>query len=55
MTMNSDLLEEYLNALADRYDATELVELLELSTWDIIEMYREKIVEMPNLLYADRN
>lgn len=46
MSMDRELLEEFKLMLADRYTAVELVELLELDVWDVIEMFEEKIVEL---------
>lgn len=46
MGIDYDLLDEYKKQLADRYEASELVELLELDVWDIIEMFPEKIMEL---------
>lgn len=46
MSMDREILEAYKSALADRYAAEELCELLELDVWDIIEMFEDKIVEL---------
>lgn len=46
MSIDFELFEEYKQALADRYEAVELVELLGLDVWDIIEAFEEKIVEL---------
>jgi len=44
--LDRELLEEYKNQLADRYTAAELVELLELDVWQILEMFEEEIIEL---------
>lgn len=46
MSINYELFEEFKAQLADRYTATELVELLELTEWDIIEMFQDKVMEL---------
>lgn len=46
MSIDEEVLEEFKAALADKYEAAELVELLNLSVWDIIEMFPEKIMEL---------
>lgn len=45
MSIDSERLEEFLLALADKYTGIEIVEILELSEWDIIEAFRDQIVE----------
>lgn len=45
MTMDLDLFGEYLNQLAERYTASELVEEMDLDVWDVIEMFRERLEE----------
>jgi len=44
--MDTELIEEYLDHLEDKYTAEELVELLELSTRDILERFREECIEL---------
>lgn len=50
MSMDREILEQYKSELADRYNATELIELMEdcdlISVWDILEQFEEKIVEL---------
>lgn len=46
MSIDDELFEEFLKNLADRYTAVELVELLELTEWDILEAFREKFLEL---------
>lgn len=41
-----DLLEEFKARLADRYTAEELVEMLRLSEWDILEAFHDKIADL---------
>lgn len=45
MSIDDDLFEEYLQQLADRYTAAELVEEMDLNVWDVIEMFRDKLEE----------
>lgn len=45
MSIDDDMFEEYLQQLADRYTASELVEEMDLSIWDVIEMFRDKLEE----------
>lgn len=47
MTMDLSKFEEYLNQLADRYTAPELVEEMDLDVWDIIEAFRDRLEERP--------
>lgn len=48
MTMiDNDLLEEFLNWIADKYTAAELVEIMNLDVRDIIERFREELTEFP--------
>jgi len=46
MSMDIELIEEYLNHLEDKFTAEELVELLGLETRDIIERFREECIEL---------
>jgi hypothetical protein len=46
MSQNEDLIEEYLNQLADAYTAEELCELLGLEVWDILEAFRERCIDL---------
>lgn len=46
MSIDVELLEEYKLELADRYTAEELVELLQLDVWEIIEMFEDRIMEL---------
>lgn len=46
MSIDRDLLDEYKRQIADRYTAPELVELLELDVWEVIEAFEEKVVEL---------
>lgn len=43
--MDIKVFEEYLEQLADRYTASELVEELNLDVWEIIEMFRDRLEE----------
>lgn len=43
--LDDERVEDWLARLADKYTAIELCELLELTEWDIIEMFRDKILE----------
>jgi len=46
MAIDTELLEEFKNHLADKFTAEELCELLHLDVWDIIEAFQEKIMEL---------
>lgn len=46
MSYDYELLEEFKKELADKYDATELVELLRLDVWAILEAFHEEIMEL---------
>ena len=46
MSIDREVLEEYKQTLADRYTAAELVELMELDVWDILEEFEEKVMEL---------
>lgn len=43
--IDNELLENFLNKIADKYTAEEVCEILELDVWDILENFREKIME----------
>ena len=43
--LDYEMANEYLDAVADKYTAAELAEELDLDVWDIIEFFREKILE----------
>lgn len=43
--IDNDRVEVWLALLADKYSAVEIVELLELTEWDVIEAFRDKILE----------
>lgn len=45
--------DEFLKALMDRYETTELVELLGLSTEDIIDAFYERIMENEEALWEE--
>lgn len=46
LSMDIEMIEEYLNHLEDKYTAEELVELLGLSTRDILERFRDECVDL---------
>lgn len=46
MSIDREVLEEYKQTLADRYMAPELVELLNLDVWEILEEFEEKVIEL---------
>lgn len=50
MSTDTERTDEYMNDLAERFTAAELCEELDLDVWDIIESFREKIIDNPNLL-----
>lgn len=49
MTMDRELLEDFLERVADKFTAAELVDLLEdagvITVWDIISFLEETIIE----------
>lgn len=45
MSSNQELIDELMNRLADRYTAEELCDILQLDVWDIIEAFRDLIVD----------
>ena len=44
--IDRDLLEEFKQRLKDRYTATELCELLELTEDDLLDAFEEKVLEL---------
>lgn len=46
MSLDRELLEEFKARLADRYTAYELVELLDLDVWQILEVFEEEVTEL---------
>lgn len=50
MSMDRELLEEYKLSLADKYNATELVSLMEdagmIDVWTILELLEDQIMEL---------
>lgn len=40
-----DLLDEFKKRIADRYTASELVELLDLDVWSVIEAFEDQVIE----------
>jgi hypothetical protein len=46
--LDDDLADDFLKLIADRYTPDEIVELLGLTEWDIIEAFRDKILESPD-------
>lgn len=43
--LDEDRVDELLKAIADKYTAPEIVEILGLTEWDILEMFREQVLE----------
>ena len=48
MSLDEDRVDEHLRRIADHYSATDLVDLLDLSVWDILEQFRDKVLELDN-------
>lgn len=46
MSINNELFEEFRKHLADKYTAVELCELLNLSEWDLLEAFIDKVLEL---------
>lgn len=49
MTVDRELLEEFLERIADKFTAAELIELLEdagiLTVWDVIAVFEDELIE----------
>lgn len=45
MSTNDDIFEEFKARLADKYTASELVEILRLDVWDVIEAFNDRILD----------
>lgn len=45
MSVDRELLEEFKAQLLDRYTAEELVEVLQITAEDILEMFEDKVTE----------
>lgn len=43
--LDEDRVDELLKAIADKYTAEEVCEILGLDVWDILEMFREQVLE----------
>lgn len=54
MSKDQELIDEYLISLADRYTASELVELLGLDIWAILDNFEEEILNHKDLRNSDR-
>ena len=52
--IDQELVDMYIENLNERYTAEELVELLGLSTMQIIDAFYEEVLDHRNLLDADR-
>ena len=48
--LDREMIEELMARLADRYTASELVDLLDISVEDIIEEYIHLILKRPELI-----
>lgn len=46
MSVDREKLEEFKQRLADRYTAYELVELLGIDVWRILEEFEDEVMEM---------
>lgn len=44
--LDQDLVDEYKRQVADRYTAAELVDLLDLDVWEIIEAFEQNVLHM---------
>lgn len=45
VSMDRSQLQEFLERVADKYTASELVDLLDLSVWQIIDALEDEIIE----------
>ena len=43
--MDREERDEFFNRVCDRFTAEELVEILGLSTWDVVEQFRDYIMQ----------
>jgi DNA-binding transcriptional ArsR family regulator len=43
--LDTERVDELLKAISDKYTAVEIVEILGLTEWDILEMFREQVLE----------
>lgn len=43
--IDEDRLQEFLDKIADKYTATEICEILGLTEWDLLEQFREFVME----------
>jgi hypothetical protein len=53
MSTDTEALEEFLKQIEDHYTAAELAELLDLSAWDLIESFREEIIDNSEMIRED--
>ena len=44
MSMDLDLIQDYLQRVSEHYTAMELVELLDIDVWEIIDSFEDKIL-----------
>lgn len=50
--LDQDLVEEFLTRLSEHYTAAEIVDLLDIDVWEILETYREQIIEKESIFDA---
>lgn len=43
--IDRERVDDFLALIADKYTAVEVVEILELDVWDVLEMFREELLE----------
>lgn len=43
--VDNDLVDDFLALIADKFTASEVCEILELDVWDILEMFRDELLE----------
>lgn len=43
--LDEDKLQEFFERVADKYTGCEICEILELTEWDVIEAFRELLIE----------
>lgn len=46
MSIDLEILEEFKQELVDKYTPAELVELLDISEWELLEAFQEKVIEL---------
>lgn len=43
--IDKERLDDFLALIADKFTASEVVEILDLDVWDVLEMFRDELIE----------